>query len=197
MQNIKIGLFCFCLLLCTSFSVKAAEDVGPIAQKRMSIVLSELTRNYRKTVDEKFFDPKNYQGAAYFAGKYLGNRFTFSKTRYASDAGGGFYVSLEDVKAVIKRLFDRELADITPGTYDFMTFDGKDFLLHPSDGDPAYWAQVKEAKELKTGNIAVKGVFRDPEKFEVATFTAELKPIVWKGMKTYAVISLAYTRKEK
>ncbi len=194
MRNLKIGLFCLCFFLCANFPAKAAEDVGPEAQKYMSIFLSQLTTHFITSVDQEFFSDKDN---LYTLGKYLADDFPRSKARLAPDGSLKILLSFEDIKSTMKRFFDYDLPTLAPGDYDSFSFDGKDFWIMPADGAPSYWAQVKEAKELKTGNIAVKGVLRDPEEFEVATFTAELKPIVWKGMKTYAAISLKTTYKEE
>ncbi len=206
MHQIKTGFFCICLLLCSTLSAKAAEDVGPEAQKRMSIVLSQLTRNLLTSVQPNIFlDPKTPNELLYFAGHYVEKIHSKGKARLAPalhKSGGSAplgerLVTLEAVKTTIKRFFDYDLPAMAPGQYGSVHFDGKEFHLRMSGGAPAYWAQVKEAQALSTGNIAVKGVLRRPEDQEVATFTAELKPILWKSMKTYAVISLTTTQKGK
>ncbi len=204
MRQLRIGFFCICALLCSALSVQAAEDVSPEAQKRMSIVLSELTRTYLTSVQPKeFFDPKKPENLLTFAARYVERMYSHSKARLAPallKSGGSAplgerLVTLQDVKSVIKRFFNYDLPAITPGQYGSVHFDGKDFHIRMSGGAPAYWAQVKEAKALDSGNIAVKGVLRDPEHHEVSTFTAELKPILWKSLKSYAVISLTTTKK--
>ncbi len=207
MQRILASLFCFCLLLGSTLSANATEDVGPEAQKRMSIVLSQLTRNYLTSVQPKeFLDPAHPEDLLYFGGHYVENMYKLSKARLAPTllkSGGSAplgerLVPYEAVKVAIKRFFDYDLPALTAGKqYGSVFFDGKEFHLRMSGGAPAYWAQVKEAKVLDTGNIAVKGVLRDPEKKEVATLTAELKPILWKSIKTYAVVSLSTTTKGK
>ncbi len=205
MHHIKIGFFCICVLLYSTLASQAAEDVSPDAQKRMSIVITNITKGRLYSVQPELFNPKKLDEILYFAGHYVEERLTYSKSRIApallkqggSAPLGERLVPLQDVKDVLKRFFDYDLPAIAPGQYDSVHFDGKDFHLRMSGGAPSYWAQVTEAKELSTGNIAVKGVLRDPERHAGPTFVAELKPILWKSLKTYAVISLTVaTEKE-
>ncbi len=204
MQRTWIGIFCICVILCSAFSAKAASDVSPEAQKRMSIVISELTRTYVDSVQPKqFFDPEHPEELLFFAAFYVERMYGLSKARLApallKEGGtaplGERLVSLGDVKNVVKRFFDYELPTLAPKQYGSVYFDGKDFHLRMAGGAPAYWAQVQEAKVLNTGNISVQGVLRGPEQGVVATFTAQLKPIFWKSLQTYAVVSLTTTKK--
>ncbi len=202
MQRTWIGIICACLLLCSAVQGRAAEDVSADAQKRMSIIISELTRLGVYSVQAKLLDPKNPEALLDFAARYVESTYPLSKSRLAPallKSGGTAplgerLVSLQAVKDVVKRFFAYDLPSIAPGQYGSIHFDGKDFHIRMAGGARVYWAQVKEAKELATGNIQVQGVLRTPEDTEIPySFTAELKPILWKSLKTYAVVSLTTT----
>ncbi len=204
MRRTLMGIFCACAVVCSAFPAQATQDVTPEAQKRMSIVLSQLTRSYLDSVQpQQFFDPKQPEELLYFAAHYVERMYTISEARLAPallKSGGTAplgerLVSLQSVENIIKHFFDYDLPAIAPGQYGSVHFDGKEFHLRMAGGAPSYWAQVTQATVLNTGNFAVKGVLRDPEHHEVATFTAELKPILWKNLQTYAVVSLTTTKK--
>ncbi len=205
MHRIWIGLFCICLLFGTICSAKAADDLGPEAKKHMSIVLSELTLNSYENVQSKNFSkPEQRAELLAFAAYYVDTNYSLSKTRitptlprkYTNSFSHEPTISLKDVKSIVKRFFDYDLPAIPIGEYDSAYFDGKDFRIIMASGGIVYFAQVQEAKRLKTGNIAVKGVLRGPDErdedppFIMGSFTAELKPILWRNMSTYAVVSL-------
>ncbi len=207
MQRFWIGIFCACFLVSSVLSATAAQDVTPEAQKRMSIVISQLTNVFLNTVEQKdFFNPKTPEKLLYFGALYVEKMYPLRKARTAPallKAGGGSaplgerLVSLQDVEEVIKKFFDYDLPAIAPGQYGSVHYDGKDLHIRMSGGAPAYWAQVTEAKELDSGNIAVKGVLRNPEHEKTIAFTAELKPILWNNLETFAVVSLASQQEGK
>ncbi len=200
MQRFWIGIFCACFIMTSALSATAAQDMPPEEQKRMSIVISQLTKVFLNTVQpQDFLNPKTPEKLLHFGALYVEKMYPLSKARTAPallKAGGGSaplgerLVSMQDVKKVIKKFFDYDLPTIAIGQYGSVHFDGKDLHIRMSGGAPAYWAQVTEAKILESGNITVEGVLRNPEHEKTIAFTAELKPIIWDNLETFAVVSL-------
>ncbi len=202
MHRTWMGILCICIVLCSALPARA--DVGPEARNRMSFVLTLLTSNRLSSVQIKeLTDQKNLSRLLSFAAFYVEAMHSYSKVRLSpallKSGGtaplGELIVPLDAVKNVIKRFFDYDLPELTPNThYDSVYFDGKDLHIRMASGGTSYLSVVKEAKVLNTGNIFVKGVMRTDSEPDTP-FTAELKPILWKNLKSYAVVSLTPVQK--
>ncbi len=195
MQYFRIFICSLLLLLLQGLPAQGAADVSPAAQKRMSIVLSQATRSglYSFHRDE-LQDPKNINKVLSFAISYI-DKFHFrSKTFRDSSGMGPIYMRPEDVNEVLSRFFEFTLPPLAEGKYGFVRFDGKFFSHQVDMADARKYAYVQQAKEKKDGSISVQGVLDNPEypknPEERDTFTAVLKPIIWNGFHTYAIISI-------
>ncbi len=195
MPYFRIFICSLLLLLLQGLPAQAAADVSPAAQKRMSIALSQVTRSGLHSFHrDELQDSKNLNKVISFAVSYIDRFHSRSKTFRDSSGIGPIYMRPEDVNEVLSRLFEFTLPPLAEGNYGFIRFDGK-FFSHQLDmADARTYAYVQQAEEKKDGSISVQGVLDNPEyprdSERIQKFTAVLKPITWKGLHTYAIISI-------
>ncbi len=190
-----LRIFCcnFLLFLFTCLSAQAAADVSPAAQKRMSIVLSQVTRDFLYSFKrEDLSASNNISKAVAFAVSHLDRYHFRSKVFRNSNGLGPLLVLPKDVNEVLLRFFEFTLPpDLAAGTYNFVSFDGKVFSYGADMSEVGMYAYVQHAKEEKNGLISVQGILSHPTYSKGKhAFTAVLKPILWQGLHTYAVISI-------
>ncbi len=216
MPRTLIGILVLCLFLCSTIVAQAAdtpksptanpvEDSGENSalQKRIEYIIHNLAYMRVFTIQPKqFFDPKTPTDMLNFAAFYVENRYQFSKVRIPQNSNdtslGELIISLQDVKSTIKLFFDYDLPTLSPGKYERVYFDGKDFHLRMATGGDLCGANVTKITKLSTGNLAAQGIFTcssDDEDKSYAFFEAELKPMLWKDLHTYAVVSLTHKKK--
>ncbi len=201
---------CFFLLsvlwLSLSVNAQAAEKVSDFDKNRISILLNDVIAGRMSTVSESTFDASKPSALLNFAANFVSKSLTYSTmtsltTKDLGQYQGNGVIPLQAVKDVAKRFFDYEMPTPAEGDYDDMQFKGGHFYIVMADGGLYENILLTEVKVNKDNTITAHGKIFDVEEGvgegqKLDTFTALLKPHVWKGMKTYAIISISRQKSE-
>ncbi len=202
MKNIfRHFFFTTIFLLCVCVHAHTAEKISDFDRNRINIILFDVIKGKMNAVSQSTFDPTNPTDLISFAAYFVSNNLTYSTitSLTAKDMGqyqGHGVIPLQAVKDTVNRFFGYEMPTPAEGSYGDVQFKDGHFYIVMADGGSVEHIILKEVKLNKDGTITAQGSTFDPqeepqERKELGTFSALLKPHVWKGMQTYAVISLS------
>ncbi len=109
---------------------------------------------------------------------------------------GSLVIEAKYAAESVKKFFDIDLKHRSVEAsdqpyFDPYYFDGKYYHFEGADGDPAYFARVEQATK-EGGVVRMTGYIYngEDENERTRTFEATARPYTWKGVKTWAILSM-------
>ena len=163
----------------------------------MSLFLSNFTElGFLNVTAEEMAEADNYAEAVRFGVEH--NFVNNFKSRIVANKGegrkyGAYRVSAKHVAESVKKYLALDIemdqsAESDPPYF----FDGKNFNFNKPDLGTIHYAKVQEVEKGRSGVYSASGIVYNVKKPKeiLGKFKASFRDYVWKGKKTYSLISL-------